>query len=142
MHNTMNQSTSSFGNIRRSSMSGADLLQTQGASMLVSPMTLMSISETERNAKNAFKRSGSIASSNASFSSSSESMKGWGSVTSRASYKVGLSELSDDAPAMEVDSSRGYRSEIPQMKAQPLQSSEELSLGDAWGYYVDTAAFR
>lgn len=65
-------------------------------------------------------------------------------MSSRASYKVGLCDLTDEAIVRNADSSSHYDSGLAHMEEKriPSQSPEDLSMGDTWGYYVDTASFR
>uniref|UniRef100_A0A7S1ZB87 Uncharacterized protein n=1 Tax=Trieres chinensis TaxID=1514140 RepID=A0A7S1ZB87_TRICV len=80
-------------------------------------------------------------SSSSMYSSSSRgSIRGWGSASTRHSYKLGLSELVPD----ETRSSSGSKSFLPATSDQvsdqePMDLVEDTTTVDSWGYYVDTS---
>eukprot|EP00567_Pseudictyota_dubia_P006080 CAMPEP_0197456162 /NCGR_PEP_ID=MMETSP1175-20131217/42657_1 /TAXON_ID=1003142 /ORGANISM="Triceratium dubium, Strain CCMP147" /LENGTH=129 /DNA_ID=CAMNT_0042990189 /DNA_START=131 /DNA_END=517 /DNA_ORIENTATION=- len=128
-------SHSSFvGNSHQSSCAPAEALQNEQTRMLISSVMHMSISEDGRNSTGALKRATSGSSSTASVTSHS-SIQGWGSASSRASYRTGLCDISDDTASMEANSRSHYCPVAPtQTNKNSLssQSSEYEPHVDTW----------
>ena len=103
-------------------------LYSRDVNTVVNSIQHMSLSEQRRHSMSSMASSGSICPSVLSSTGSTGSIRGWGSSSSRTSYKIGLSDLAENP-------SKGGTTEST-IKAQ---TEIDLSLGDAWGYYIDTS---
>mmetsp|Transcript_12900 Transcript_12900/g.20762 ORF Transcript_12900/g.20762 Transcript_12900/m.20762 type:complete len:131 (+) Transcript_12900:80-472(+) len=104
--------------------------------VLATSMMLVSIDE-ENVLKRNHQTSGSLCSMASSRCSSRGSLNGWGSSTSRKSYKVDLSSLAGDDCSPKDQQHRqhqGSRTAAPSSGS----TSDHADVDDSWGFFVDS----